>query len=182
VLSATLNPGDIYRISSISFAGTPLLSAESFAASEKLHPGDVASRSLLLETLAPLDAAYRRRGYMDVIVKAAATTDLATHQVAYSVTVVPGEQYRVHGLIANNLDPAARADFDRGFLMKPGEPYNPEYVSGFLKNNTGLRALAGYSANFKAYADPNTHTVDVVLNFARGALPATSDKIRVPAK
>ena len=168
VLSAALNPGDIFRISSISFAGTPLLSAESFAASEKLHPGDVASRKLLLETLAPLDAAYRRQGYMDVIVKAAPSFDLAAHQVAYTVTVVPGEQYRVHEVTANNLDPAAKADFDRGFLMKAGEFYNPEYVSGFLKNNTALQALAGYSASFKAYADPNTHTVDVVLTFARG--------------
>jgi len=171
VLSAALNPGDVFRISSISFAGTPLLSAESFAASGKLHPDDVASRSLLLQTLAPLDAAYRRQGYMDVIVKAAPTSDPATHQVAYTVTVVPGEQYRVHDLIANNLDPAARADFDRGFLMKPGELYNPEYVSGFLKNNTALQALARYSASFKAYADPNTHTVDVVLTFARGHAP-----------
>jgi outer membrane protein insertion porin family len=167
VLSAALDPGDIYRISSISFAGTPLLSAESFAASEKLHSGDVASRSRLLETLAPLDAAYRRQGYMDVIVKATPTPDLTTRQVAYTVTVIPGEQYRVHEITTNNLDPAAKADFDRGFLMKAGELYDPEYVSGFLKNNTALQALAGYSASFKAYADPNTHTVDVVLTFAR---------------
>jgi outer membrane protein insertion porin family len=70
---------------------------------------------------------------------------------------------------ANNLDPAAQADFDRGFLMKTGDIYNPEYVSGFLKNNSGLRALEGYSAAFKAYADPNTHTVDLVLTFVRGS-------------
>jgi outer membrane protein insertion porin family len=171
VLAAALNPGDVFRISSISFAGTPLLSAGSFAASAKLHPGDVASRSLLMQTLAPLDAAYRRQGYMDVIVKAAPTPDPGTHQVAYTVTVAPGEQYRVHEVTANNLDAAAKADFDRGFLMKAGELYNPEYVSGFLKNNTALQALAGYSASFKAYADPNTHTVDVVLTFARGLAP-----------
>ncbi|MGA1982814.1 MAG: POTRA domain-containing protein [Acidobacteriaceae bacterium] len=169
VLSATLNPGDIYRISSIAFAGTPLLSAESFAASAKLHPGDIASRALLLQTLAPLDAAYRRQGYMDVIVEATPAADPATRQVAYTVTVKPGEQYRIHEVTANNLDPAARADFDRGFLMKAGELYNPEYVSGFLKNNFALQALLGYSATYKAYADPNTHTVDLVLTFIHGA-------------
>jgi outer membrane protein insertion porin family len=70
---------------------------------------------------------------------------------------------------ANNLDPAARADFNRGFLMKAGDLYNPEYLAGFLKNNTALRALDGYSFTFKAYADPNTHTVDLVLTFFRGA-------------
>jgi outer membrane protein insertion porin family len=170
VLSATLDAGDIYRISNIGFAGTPLLSPESFAATQKLHAGDVASRALLMETLVPLDAAYRRQGYMDVIVKTVPTTDPATHMVAYTVSVDPGEQYRIHQVTTNNLDPAAQADFDRGFLMKTGELYNPEYVSGFLKNNTSLRALEGYSAGFKAYADPNTHTVDLVLTFLRGSM------------
>jgi outer membrane protein insertion porin family len=169
VLSATLSPGDIYHVSCITFAGTPLLSAESFAASAKLHPGDIASRHLLFDTLAPLDAAYRRQGYMDVVIAAAPKPDPTTHQVAYTISVTPGEQYRIHEVTADNLDPAARADFDRGFLMKPGDLFNPDYVTGFLKNNTALQALLGYSATYKAYADPNTHTVDLVLTFYRGA-------------
>jgi outer membrane protein insertion porin family len=170
LLSATLNAGDVYHVSNIGFSGTPLYSAESFAATQKLHSEDIASRALLMETLAPLDAAYRRQGYMDVIVKAVPIADPATHMVAYTVSVDPGEQYRIHQVTANNLDPAAQADFDRGFLMKTGELYNPEYVSGFLKNNTSLRALEGYSAGFKAYADTNTHTVDLVLTFVRGSV------------
>jgi outer membrane protein assembly factor BamA len=105
ILSATLSTGDIFHVAGISFAGTPLLSAELFAASQKLHTGDIASRKDLLETLAPLDAAYRRQGYMDVIVKATPTPNAATHQVAYVVSIVPGEQYRIHELTANNLDP-----------------------------------------------------------------------------
>lgn len=169
VVSATLSAGDVYHVSGITFAGTPLLAADAFAATEKLHAGDVASRARLLETLAPLDAAYRRQGYMDVVVKAEPAFDTATHQVAYTVSVVPGEQYRIREVTANNLDPAAKADFDRGFTMKAGELYNPEYVSGFLKNNTALRSLERYTAAYKAYADPNTHTVDLVLTFAGGA-------------
>lgn len=169
VLTATLNPGDVYYVSKIDFSGTSLLSTGSFAATQKLHSGDIASRSLIYETLAPLDAAYRRQGYMDVIVKAAPSVDVVTHKVAYAVSVDPGEQYRIHELTANGLDPVAQADFERGFLMKTGELYNPEYVSGFLKSNTSLRALEGYSAAFKAYANPNTHTVDLVLTFVRGS-------------
>jgi len=170
-LAARLNAGDIYRVAGIAFAGTPLLTAESFAASQKLHAGDIAARGPLVETLAPLDAAYRRQGYMDVSVRAVPTVDAAALQVAYTVTVDPGEQYRVHEVTANGLDPAAQADFNRGFLMKTGALYNPEYVSGFLKNNTALMALADYSAGFKAYAYPSTHTVDLVLTFVRGSAP-----------
>ncbi len=169
VLSATLAPGDIYHVASVAYPGTPILSAESFAASAKLHPGDLASRADLLETLAPLDAAYRRQGYMDVAINAEPTLDATAHTVSYAVTVIPGAQYRLHEITPNNLDPAARADFDRGFVLKPGALYNPEYVAGFLKANTALRSLEGYSAGFKAYADPNTHTVDLVINFFRAA-------------
>jgi len=169
VVSAVLQPGEVFHVSTLTFAGTPLFSIDEFHAAAKLHPGDIASRHALLDTLEPIDAAYRRKGYMDVIVASNANPDNTTHVVAYNVTVVPGEQYRIKEITANNLDPAAHADFDRGFLMKTGELYNPEYVATFLKKNTALRALEGYSAAFKAYADPNTHTVDVVINFVRAA-------------
>ena len=169
VLSATLQPGEIFHVSTLTFAGTPLFSPDELSAAAKLHAGDVASRRALLDTLAPLDAAYRRKGYMDVVIDSNAKADEASHLVTYTITVTPGEQYRVKEVTANNLDPTARADFDRGFLMKTGELYNPEYVATFLKKNTALRALEGYSAAFKAYADPNTHTVDVVITFVRAA-------------
>jgi outer membrane protein insertion porin family len=169
VLSATLTPGDIYHVSGIAFAGSPLLSADAFTATEKLHPGDIASRAQLFATLQPLDDVYRNQGYMDVVVEAAPKPNPATHQVVYTVAVKPGEQYRVKQVTTNNLDPAAQADFDRGFLMKTGELFNPDYVRTFLKENTALRALDGYSATYKAYADPNTHTVDLVLTFVRTA-------------
>jgi outer membrane protein assembly factor BamA len=167
VVSATLNPGDIDHVSAITFAGTPLLSADAFAATAKLRPGDVASRHELLQTLAPLDAAYRAQGYMDVIIVAAPTFDAAAHTVAYAVTVTPGEQYRVHQVTTEGLDAAAQADFDHGFTLKPGDLYNPGYITRFLTNNTALRSLAGYAGGFKAYAYPATHTVDVVVSFYR---------------
>ena len=169
IINARLEAGEIYKVSTMTYAGSPLLSAEAFNASAKLHPGDVASRAALLASLTPIDTAYRRQGYADVAVKAAPNVNKATHEVAYSVTVEPGEQYRVHEMIATNLDPAARTDFDRGFLMKAGDLYNPEYISGFLKNNTALRALENYSASWKATADPAAHTVDLVITFTHSA-------------
>jgi outer membrane protein assembly factor BamA len=165
IVSAILAPGDIYHVSTISFAGTPLLSADAFAASATLHPGDIAARAELLKTLKPLDDAYRRQGYMDVTIDASPRLDSSAHTVAYTVTLTPGEQYRVHDVTTNNLDPAAKADFDSHFQLKQGELFNPEYVSGFLKGNSALTSLAPYIGTWKAYADPNTHTVDLVVTF-----------------
>ena len=168
VLGATLTPGEIFHVSSINYPGTPILSAADFTAVAKLHPGDIASHQALLDTLAPIDAAYRRLGYMDVVIHADPIPDAASHQVAYAVTVSPGDQYRIHEVTTNNLDPAAKADFDRVFLLKPGALYNPDYVRTFLKNNTAIRSFERYSAGFKAYADPAAHTVDLVITFTRG--------------
>jgi len=161
VLSATLEAGDIYKVSGISYAGMPLYSAVEFAASAKLHAGEIASRAALLQTLEPLDKAYRRQGYMDVTIVAAPTFHKETHEVSYTVTVDPGEPYRVKDLSAVNLDAAASAAFDAKFEMKAGAIFNPEYLQTFMHNPE----FGHYEANYTAYAHPWTHLVDVDIVF-----------------
>jgi outer membrane protein assembly factor BamA len=168
VVSATVTAGDIYKVSTITFTGTPFYSTSDFTTSDKLHSGDVASRKVLLETLAPLDSVYRRLGYMDVIITANPAFDDATHQVAYTVTVVPGEPYHLHEVTSQNIDGKAKADFEKYFLLKPGDVYNPEYVTKFLKNNTAITSLAGMTGTYKATAYPATHTVDLLVGFFGG--------------
>ena len=166
-VAATVEEGTTYRVASLDFAGTPLAPATTLTAAPKLHPGDIASRKLLLDTLAPVDMAYRRQGYMDVVVQSGAVLDHAAHTVAYTVTVIPSEQYRLRNVNATGLDPAARKDFDHGWTMQAGDLYNVQYVTSFLDNNTALRALGAYNFAYKAVADPQTHTVDLALTFVR---------------
>jgi outer membrane protein insertion porin family len=170
VVASTLSAGGVYHVGTIGFAGAPLMSAEAFAASAKLHAGDVASHKLLMDTVAPLDAAYRRKGYMDVIASATPTLDKAALKVDYAVSVVPGEPYRLREVTTQGLeaDARAKAEFDRGFPMKTGDVYNPELIAGFLKNNSALQGLTGYSGTYKAQADPAAHTVDVLILFYKG--------------
>ena len=167
VLSGVLDAGDVYKVSGISYAGMPLLSADEFTASAKLHPGEIASRAALLQTLEPLDKAYRRQGYMDVTIVAAPTFHKETHEVSYAVSVSPGEPYRVKDLSAVNLDPAASAAFDAKFQMKAGAVFNPEYLSEFLRDNKAVPEFQNLDANYTAYAHPKTHTVDVDIVFRR---------------
>lgn len=162
-VTGTIVEGDVYRVGSISFAGTSVAPA-SLMAEAKLKPGDVASRKLLMETLKPIDTAYRKMGYMDVVVDSGAVLDTAAHTVAYKVKVAPGEQYRVAEIHVTGLNPAAQTEFDHGWLMRAGELYNVEYVNGFLANNTALRALGKYTFAYRAVADPQKHTVVLTLN------------------
>ena len=168
-VTATVDGGTPYRVASIDFAGTPLAPATTLTAAAKIHPGDIASYKLLMMTLQPVDMAYRRQGYMDVVVQPGAVLDRTAHTVAYTVTVVPGEQYRLRSVNPTGLDPAARKDFDRAWTMQAGDLYNVEYVTSFVRNNSALRSLEPYSMAYKSVADPQTHTVDLILTFVRGA-------------
>jgi outer membrane protein insertion porin family len=143
VVNAKLSPGDVYHLSSITFAGSPLMTADAFNAGAKLHLGDTASRMQLLLTLAPLDTAYRKQGYMDVIIKADPKEDAAAHTVAYTVTVTPGEQYRLAKVTAEGLDPTAQADFEKYFKLR-GHVHQEQHraqESGHVHRN--LQSLRG---------------------------------------
>ena len=166
--AATVQHGEVYHVSQIQFAGTPLVTADAFAAAAKLHAGDVASRTQLLATTAPIDAAYHKQGYMDEYVDTGSTLDNAGHTVSYRLTVVPGEQYRLHSLSVVGLPPEARAQFDLAWTMKVGELYDAEYVRAFIVNNSAMQSLSRYTGSFQAAADPATHLVDLTVQFVPG--------------
>lgn len=165
-VSATIKPGDVYLLSKLDWPGSPIMSTSDFNAAAKLHPGDVASRKALIESLGNLATAYRSKGYIDVSASALPALDTATHQVAFTIAANAGAQYTLRSISSQNLSDAQKKDFDRAWILHPGDVYNETYVTGFLKNNTALLSLAGSSLAFKTVADPDTHTVDLILTFA----------------
>jgi hypothetical protein len=96
--------------------------------------------------------------------------DTAAHQVAYTVTLVPGEQYRVGTLTIVDLPPQQRQEFDAVWKLQPGTLYDPIYSANFLKNNSAPQSLAEYSASFTAEADPDTHLVNFTMTFFRAGV------------
>ncbi len=164
-LTGRVEPGEVYRVGALKFAPTPVLSESAFAAGTKLHAGEVASRKQLLASVATIDAAYEKQGFVDEYVDTHPVLDGVTHTVNYDLGVVPGEPYRLHAVVVENLPPPARAQFDVAWAMKPGDPYDAGYVRSFLGNNTAMRGLAGYTGTFQAASDPSTHTVDLRVIF-----------------
>jgi outer membrane protein insertion porin family len=167
-LSLDVKEDQPYRLSKIDYAGAPLFSSADFVKSLTFHPEDIASRKVLLASLQPIYDTYQDAGYLDVAVNATPTFDGDTHHVAYVVSVMPGEQYRIRNLEVLNLSPVQRAEFDSAWRLKPGELYNAGYITHFLKNNTALRSLNGYSASFQLASDPDSHLADLTINFAKG--------------
>jgi outer membrane protein insertion porin family len=166
-VAATVTPGDLYHVSALDWPGSPLMSTQQFNTASTLHPGDLASRKALLESLGKLEAAYRANGYVDAVITASPVLDTAAHTVAFTVAAIPGVQYTLKSVTPLNLTDAQRKDFDRGWTMHPGDTYNEGYVTSFLKNNTALQSLNGLAASFKTVADPDAHTIDLTITFIR---------------
>jgi|GEM_PF-1536688 len=170
-LIATVETGAPFHVGEIVWSGSPEMSSEAFATASPLHSGDLASTVTLAKSVDLLATAYRKEGRNDVIVSPKPTMSPATGLVSYTFGVTPGEVYHVRSVTPLNLSPAQQNDFNRGWLLKPGDVYNPEYIKSFLKMNTALRSFEGYSASFKAISDPESHLVDVAVTFARSSSP-----------
>ena len=167
-LTATVSEGQPYRVSSLTWQGSDIISAADFNKQVKLKPEDIASQLLLKQSLAPLARAYYAKGFQDAKVQAPATLDSATHHVAYTIRVVPGDQYRLRTLKFNGLSEAQTKELNSAWHMKPGDFYDVVYLTEFLKQNSALQTLRGYSATYKAISDPDTHLVDLTVTFGKG--------------
>ncbi|MBS1823023.1 MAG: hypothetical protein JST61_13805 [Acidobacteria bacterium] len=167
-LTATVSEGQPYHLSALTWAGSDVISTADFDKRSRLHPEDIASQALLRESLAVIARAYYAKGFQDAKVQAPATLDRAIHHVSYKINVIPGEQYRLHSVKVEGVNDQQRKDFDSAWHMNPGDFYDVNYLTTFLNKNTALRSFNGYSATYKAFSDPNSHLVDLVITFVKG--------------
>ncbi|HEY6376097.1 MAG TPA: POTRA domain-containing protein [Edaphobacter sp.] len=167
-LTATITEGEPYHLTQLTWPGSDILSAADFNKQVKLKSEDIASQQALRESLAPLARAYYTKGFQDAKIQAPATLDRATHHVAYTIRVIPGDQYRLHSVKAVGLSDDQRKQFDSAWHMNTGDFYDINYMTEFLKKNSSLQSLRGFSATWKALSDPNTHLVDLSITFVKG--------------
>jgi outer membrane protein insertion porin family len=169
-LVANISEGAPYHVSQLTWEGSDIMSTDAFNKQAKLKPEDLASQAALKETLAPLAHAYYVKGFQDARIQAPATLDAATHQVAYTISVIPGPQYRIKTILTVGLSEEQRKQFASAWHMNAGDFYDVTYLTEFLHKNSALQSLAGYSATYDAVADPNTHLVDLTITFAKGGV------------
>ena len=155
-----------YHVATIVWPGSPQISEKEFADASKLHSGDLASQKELRASLAIIDTAYRRQGYMDVIVDATPQLDSDAHLVTFTVNVNSGAQYHFGELNVLNLAPEARSQLDAAWKLRPGDVYDETYLVSFIKGNIAQPYLLPYSLAYRVERDPDTHMVKLFLIFA----------------
>ncbi len=169
--SLSIQPGRLYTISSIQLpSGSPVSDAEiaKILSDKKIPLGGVRVRtvwSLLADR-------YHAQGRLDCKITPHATFNDAAGTVSYTADVIPGPVYHLAFVKFDNVSDGLRSELMRSWQMMPGDPFNQSYVGTFVAKaemqDPQLRAsLAGVKQSFDVTADPNTHTVDVVIHFTR---------------
>jgi outer membrane protein assembly factor BamA len=167
-ITATVNEGAPYRLFSLTWPGSDVISTADFNKQVKMKPEDPASEAALDQSLSIISQAYFAKGFQDAKVQAPPIFNHISHHVSYTIAVVPGPQYHVHAIKTLGLSDEQQKQFSSAWNMNPGDIYDTTYLTTFLAKNTSLTKLAGYSATYKALSDPDSHLVDLTITFAKG--------------
>jgi outer membrane protein assembly factor BamA len=165
-LIATVEPGEQYRVKQMTWAGSDQISVADFNKQNTFKPGNPASPDDMWDALAIVQKAYRSKGYLAVKIDAPPVIDHATHLVSYTVSAVPGPQYRFRSVHWAGISDADAKNLDAAWKMKPGDVYDSTYVGQFLGQNNGYMKQ-GLTAMPNLKQDDRALTVDLTLTFTK---------------
>jgi outer membrane protein assembly factor BamA len=168
-VSATIEQGPQYRVRSLHFAGDSVLRADEFSRIAKLHLADIANEDLLHGTLAEMETAYRRKGYLRAKLDATPSFNAMTRTVDYTINVQPGPVFTMGTLGLVDVSDQQKAEILKAWPLPEGAGYDPILVSQFLmKYKNQLHSLDGWSASYKAFEHEDSHVIDLVVTFRPG--------------
>lgn len=166
-LTTTVTEGEVYKLGSVSWAGSPWMTQEQFLAGAKLQTGAPVSQKSLNTAMNAIQNVYRQHGYLDVTVNAVPALDEATHTANMKVEVVPGEVYHLEVAKVTGLNAGQQSVWDKDWSMKPGDVFDAGAVTAFLKTHIASPPFEGYSSAFKQTVDPTAKTVVLEVSFTK---------------
>lgn len=164
--SGRIFAGPQYKVGNVVWVPTTVYTQGDFARDNELHPGTLPRENALIATRTAILNAFHKNGYVEAEVHTTTELDDQTGTVNYTFYVNPGPVYQVSKVSTTGLSADAQAEFDANFALKPGQPFNSLYVDNFLVNNPSLKALSGYSYSYQTLTNPDTHELELTLNFS----------------
>jgi outer membrane protein assembly factor BamA len=160
-LSATITPGEIYHVSSISIHAQPPATEADLAKAANIKPGDVASLAAQHLALSEMQQVYASHGYLGAKVLFNPHQDNQAHTVEYLYTFDPGEVYHFASIDTSALALDQQAAFARAFTVASGAIANADLRSAVSKALQSLHL--SFPVGLSMVADSKTHTVKIVL-------------------
>jgi outer membrane protein insertion porin family len=170
-LTASVIEGAQYHVSQLAWPGSEFLSTSEFNKQSKLKPGGPDSPTALHASLKLLSNAYGARGYIFARVLAPPVIDRTAHQVAYTISVEPGSQYRLKSVSFLGVSDEQTKQLNSAWKLHPGDIFDSTYPMKFV-SQTGAILGQGYRVAIAQKQDPGALTVDLTVTFTRGASPA----------
>jgi outer membrane protein insertion porin family len=170
--SLSVQEGRVYTVSSVHLPdGAPMTQADVDRVLAPRSGGPVQGVRVrsIWELLAER---YKAKGYLDCKITPNAQLNDASGTVDYTVSVDPGPVYHLGFVKFDNVSDALRALLIRYWQMMPGDVFDESYVASYImkaqeQDPVLRRSLAGVKTTFDANADPQTHTVNVVIHLAK---------------
>lgn len=165
-------PGPVYHLKEVHWNGASAVKAETLNAALGVKPGDVADGLLLMGGWDRAKDEFGHLGYLDAKLEPEAKYDAGTASVSYDVTVTEGKPYRYNEMTITGMSLAGERLILEAWPLKKGDVFDKKLFEALLarletKRSTVFHDLPIHydAVGHWLQANPNTGTVDVLLDF-----------------
>jgi outer membrane protein assembly factor BamA len=161
-----VDEGEKYELGKLTIEGPTPIAAATLVKAAELKAGELADMSKVNEGVERIRRAVRREGYMEVRVLADRKLDDEKKVANLSVRVDPGPQFTMGKLRLVGLDIHGEAEIRKIWILKEGQPFNPEYPDLFLRRVKEMALFDNLGVTKAEYTmNQRNRTADVTLTF-----------------
>jgi outer membrane protein assembly factor BamA len=159
--TATVHPGALYRIASITYTGAdPALEPE-IAKAETIKVGDPAQQMTARIAAGLAARTLSSSGHLEAKATAQVSKDSSAHTASYTIALTPGPVYTFAAVDTNGLSSTAQAQFAKAFHAQPGVVANRDLTVQIMRALQAAGVLK--TATLSAKLDRSAHTVTYAI-------------------
>lgn len=152
-----------YRLGGTRFVGETAFPREELRKLIPLREGELFNVARIRESIEALRKMYASKGYIDFVAVPVTEVDDVGRRISLVMEVQEGPQFRVGRVEVFGLDP--RMETLLRSKLKPGEPFNPEVVDDFYKENKSVLPADVSPQDMEIYRGVRNGTIDLVFDF-----------------
>ena len=165
-VTVPVTEGAQYRWKSVTWTGNSAIATAELDKAVSLRPGDIADHSKLDQAMSQVQRDYKSKGYLNAKLQRTPDFDDTGHTVSYGIKVTEGDMFRMGTIHIGGLDQVVLNQLQKNWKLKPGDPYDQEYLQSFLHENVALITGTGRAKTVKVLQTPTSDKhVNVILEF-----------------
>ena len=162
----TVDEGVSYELGKVVIEGESPVNPGQLLKEGDFKPGDVANIDRVNEGLERIRKAVRHAGYLSAKANFERRIDDGNKKVDVAIHIDAGPRFSMGKLDLKGLDIEGETEIRRIWIIKPGDPFNPDYPDLFLKRvrEQGLFDDLGDTKS-DVHLNEQAHSADVTLTF-----------------